>query len=330
MLIKVDAKEVVQHLPDDVSLILAFASFEARCTSLSRQVAEGFIGEAILLCNKPTLPETVTHLATLQKVFHGRADVIDVRIDSPVITIDQFSSKVLPRIIGAKGRVLVDITTFTHEHLLILVYLLKRDGMLGKVIFTYTGAEQYSPSGEVKEIWLSKGVKQIRSVLGFPGELVPSKDLHLIIQVGFELERAQKIIESYEPRRLSLGFAPGLMSVTPELAETNREFFVSLLKFVEETRSNTTTVDHFEFSCVDPLAAKKSLLTQVEKNPGFNTIVCPLNTKVSTLGAALLGFEIPSIQLCYAEPSIYNSSNYSTPGPSITIFDSVALGVETA
>jgi len=252
---------------------------------------------------------------------------VEVRVDSPVFTIDQFNRYLLPRISDATGKVLIDITTFTHEHLLILMYLLKRDHLLQKIVFGYTGAERYSPSNDAKDIWLSKGVKQIRSVLGFPGELVPSKSLHLIIQVGFELERAQRIIENYEPAKLSLGFAPGIVSVTQELAQTNREFFDSLHRFVGETRSNNTTVDHFEFSCIDPVETKNSLLKQVDRNLDFNTILCPLNTKIATIGAALLVFERPSVQLCYAEASIYNSANYSTPGPCITIFDRVALGV---
>lgn len=333
MLVNVLEQDVLGHIPENASLLVTFASFEERCTSLSKAIAGNFKGAVIILKNKPALPETASNLALLLEIFGDRSTVVDVRIDSPVATIDQFSSSVMPRIASSEGSVVVDITTFTHEHLLILLFLLKRDGLLHKIVFTYTGAEHYgadhaSSASETKEVWLSRGVKQIRSVLGFPGELVPSKNLHLIIQVGFELERAQKIIESYEPRRLSLGFAPGFMSVTPALAETNRKFFDNLSKFVEDTRSSNTIVDHFEFSCVNPLEAKNSLLEQVNKRSDFNTIICPLNTKISTIGAALLAFECPSVQLCYAEPSIYNAENYSKPGRNIRVFDYLALGTE--
>ena len=56
------------------------------------------------------------------------------------------------------------------------------------------------------EKWLSKGVKEIRSVLGFPGEILPSRKNHLIVLTGYEYERAKTIIDILQPYSLALGF----------------------------------------------------------------------------------------------------------------------------
>ena len=45
-----------------------------------------------------------------------------------------------------------------------------------------------------------------------------------------------------------------------------------------------------------------------------------MNTKLSTLGAALAAVERPEIQLCYARAIEYNESGYSTPSNQVTIF----------
>ena len=39
-----------------------------------------------------------------------------------------------------------------------------------------------------------------------------------------------------------------------------------------------------------------------------------MNTKISTLGAAMVALEDESIQVCYAQADVYNANNYSTPG----------------
>jgi hypothetical protein len=75
-----------------------------------------------------------------------------------------------------------------------------------------------------------------------------------------------------------------------------------------------TNVLEFTFSCSDPEATRDALRKQVFLSPGHNILIAPLNTKISTLGAALLALENDAIQLCYATAHHYNEARYSTPG----------------
>jgi hypothetical protein len=63
------------------------------------------------------------------------------------------------------------------------------------------------------------------------------------------------------------------------------------------------------------------LLNEVEKNSEYNTVICPLNTKPSTIGAALAAIKSDNIQLVYAQPVQYNTKGYSTPSNFATILD---------
>ena len=56
---------------------------------------------------------------------------------------------------------------------------------------------------------------------------------------------------------------------------------------------------------------------------GHNALIAPMNTKISTVGAALLAMEDDTIQLCYATAHQYNEKGYSTPGQECYYFNVV-------
>ena len=80
-------------------------------------------------------------------------------------------------------------------------------------------------------------------------------------------------------------------------------------------------VDVFQFSCVDPLAAKDSVLAQIKRYENLNTVVCPMNTKLSTIGVGFAAMEKDNIQIAYSEADEYNEMGYSTPGEFATIYE---------
>jgi hypothetical protein len=79
-------------------------------------------------------------------------------------------------------------------------------------------------------------------------------------------------------------------------------------------------VSEFQFACLDPVVTKDAIERQVARSSAYNTIVAPLNTKVSTLGVALAAFENDSIQLCYAPVEQYNLDSYSRPSDDCLVF----------
>jgi hypothetical protein len=216
-------------------------------------------------------------------------------------------------------KTIVDVTSMSHELLSILIAILHIQGHLDGIQLCYTGAEKYSFNTSESEMWLSKGVSSIRSVLGYPGEQLPSKPLHLVIPVGFEVERAIEIITAYEPAALSLGVGRRDQSVSPAHYEANLNFFNRLEDFVSEQERSCATLAKFTFSCIDPLETKHDIANHLLQFPDFNTIICPLNTKISTVGIALLCIEHPAVQLCYAQPMEYNTQGYATASDWITV-----------
>lgn len=206
---------------------------------------------------------------------------------------------------------LVDISTFTHESLLILFKLLIIHRESGEQIFlAYTNAAEYNPGVPNEKKWLSYGVREVRTVLGFAGEIMPSKRSHLIVLVGYEHERASELISTFEPDVLSLGHGKSGTQTALQHHETNQHFF----GLVRQAVATHPGVNTFEFSCNDPVATKLAILEQIVRYPDHNHIIAPMNTKLSTIGAGLVASEDSKIQICYAEPLLYNYNNYSFPG----------------
>lgn len=216
-------------------------------------------------------------------------------------------------------RTIIDITSMSHELLAILIAILNNQGQLTGTTLCYTGAKQYSFNTTEAEIWLSKGVNSIRSILGFPGEQLPSRPLHLVIPMGFEVERALEVISAYEPAALSLGLGRREASISDAHFESNTRFFRRLESFVKDQEIECETLSTFSFSCIDPIDTKNDVANHLENHPDFNTVICPLNTKISTVGVALLCLERPEIQLCYAQPIEYNVEGYATPDEWVTV-----------
>lgn len=162
--------------------------------------------------------------------------------------------------------------------------------------------------------WLSKGLKQVRTVLGYPGILSPSKRSHLIVLVGFEDERAVELIRECEPSMVSLGKGDASEEGTAPHQEANTYSFNRIKHLVGE-------VNCFEFKAYDAVATMTALREQAQLHADCNVTIAPMNTKISTLGAALLALEDERIQLCYAPPNIYNASKYSLPDDDYYMFE---------
>ncbi len=307
-------------LPSQIDLFICTASFESRCLSIATRVAAR-TNQAVIVRNSEFVASTETNFKTLQTFFSNRTHELLISSMSPTVTADAFSSAVISRMreIGA-GNVLVDITTFTHEHLLILMALIRSHGLHCKIQLGYTGAAEYSTNTDEESVWLSRGVGQVRSILGYPGGMAPSKRLHLIILVGFEVERARSLIEILEPSKLSLGIGAEEKSVSPQHYTRNERFRNRLQEFLSRQAQTQTDVDTFTFSCIDPHEARDAVILQAAKFPEFNTVICPMNTKVSTIGVGLAALQEPRLQVVYATVAEYNEAGYSTPGEDVRIF----------
>lgn len=306
------------------NILILGIGFDQRCMlalqSLSLENLEKIIGISNLH-SKPLNNNNIAFFKSLSQEKHillgeNAKNIINL-VDEIVLQVNQLENI-------HKKNIFVDITSMSHELLTMLIGLFHQLDLLKQIKFLYLNAEKYSTNTSDEELWLSRGVRAIRSVLGFPGIMYPSKKLHLIILAGFEVERAQHVIVDYEPARLSIGKGSLDQSISTAHHKRNT-FFASKLENIIKTKDiMMEKVDGFEFSCIEPMLAKEQIIEYIKlinTDSDYNHVLVPLNTKISTIGAALAALEIPELQICYAEAEEYNYENYVQPGNLITIFE---------
>ncbi len=317
---KIPVKNLVTRVRRPIDVFICSASFEIRSRTVADQIPLDFV-KSVLICENEDLRPVVEPSSTyLHSRFGAKAISVQLNTKNPLLGADNML-RAISSVEGAQlNNFLIDITAFTHESLLILLKLLQQFLHKGnKVQCVYTGASDYAVGMEQEDKWLSKGIGEIRSVLGYPGMLRPSRKVHLIVLVGFEGERAAKLIEAYEPTIVSLGFGSATESISGSLHKVNMAFHKKLAALYRN-------VLDFSFSCIDPLETKKAIEAQMAKVLDHNTVIAAMNTKISTIGAALAAFSDETIQLCYAHANQYNWERYSAPSEECYLFDLREIG----
>jgi hypothetical protein len=137
----------------------------------------------------------------------------------------------------------------------------------------------------------------------------------LVELVGFEAERAQIVINNFEPALLYLGKAPESKSKNTEIAKINEHNFRKLINLNPEAKQ-------FDFSCLELAPTIESLSKIIEEHKdNYNIVISPMCNKLSTLAVASTVFKYPEVQICYASTNLYNIDAYSTPSDSICLIE---------
>ena len=306
---------------ESTSLFVCVASFEDRCRIIAENLNPEI--ESVFIFGNIDYAEYISaNSQAIKARFQRDVRMISIRTDDPLTVADKLRDELVPAIKKSDGLCLIDVTTFTHEQLLILMRLLMDNCGGANIKFIYNHASSYSSNTEANNFWLSKGVSRIRAVLGYPGEMLPSKRSHLIVLAGYEYERAQKLITRLEPSLISLGLGrKEEHDLNRTEYERNKLLNDQLELFVEGLSASITSVIRFEFSTSNPLTAKDEILEQCNRYSAYNVCVAPMNTKLSTIGAGLAGASAHRIQLTYAQPITYNVQGYSLPSDVCTVFD---------
>jgi hypothetical protein len=311
----VTAETIGSYMKRNVAF-LGFASYEERSKSASVIIDSEKVDRAVVFYDEYYTPAIVASEIAAQ---YKHSSVKPLSISNPVLIADIFAKVIDDYHENGITALLIDITTFTHEALLILL----------KIIFTYkdhftniyclyTGADSYGGlTTPPDQKWLSKGCKDVRNILGYPGMLKPSAKTCLVILAGFEIERATKIIEMLEPDRIILG--NGIDPTSDSISKTMTYFRGKFDDWIKEYKSRAC--ERFDFSCKDIQSTVQSLDNLLKSSPNDNYILIPLNTKLSTVAAASFALQNPKVQVCYSIPEIYNTENYSTSSNKISFFE---------
>lgn len=307
-----------------VDLLICSVSYESRSLALPLALSFTSVRGRVLAFVNVNHESNRPNLLRLQEHFSGKDTVVECQSDNPLFMVNSFIQAIQTIERNKPLRILVDSTSFTHESLLILLKIMQLAfGPEHELTIGYTPAEEYAVGLEENQKWLSKGVKEIRSIVGYPGTFIPAKPLHLIVLVGFEADRAQTLLNEYEPQMVSLGVG---MDTTIDCSDCPSVQIQQHQKLnvdaLERLSANYETYYRFEFSCVNPWDTCKKLKEQVRlgKEKGFNTVIAPMNTKLSTIGTALLALEDESIQICYAPALTYNVDGYSKASDGCVLF----------
>lgn len=308
----------------NITTFISSASFEERCFSTIEKISNSKISpvKSLIFYNGNEVKSISGNAVRMaSKLQNSR--LIELNSNAPTLNYLKIRKIIFKEATeGNLENTLIDITTFTHETLLILLKIFKLINASVKNLYLgYSGAKEYSVSeNDDDKKWLSKGIREIRNVIGFPGVYERMRKDHIVIMFGFEYERTVSLIEKYEYDILSLGFCLESTAIRSNHYKINKERHLKLL-------SRFTNSLQFTFSLKDPLQTQNNILDHISNNDlvEANTVIAPMNNKISTIGAGIAAFNNPRIQLVYAQPLIYNTSNYSIPNGEV-YFSKIELG----
>lgn len=312
--------EIKNRYVQPVDVFIAFSSFEERCLSVIQNLNLDIINTAYIIVNHDAPSQTHKNFQVMKQLLGETVTEVNVNLFEPLELTDQLISMVYKIIeLNQKPRLLVDITTFTHEALLIFLAIVKRFLKNAEIEYIYNNAATYaSETGTAAERWLSRGIRDVRSVLGYAGDIKPSQDTVLIMMLGYEYERAWRVIDSISPTELIITYNDSHGSTTQLNCEAG-EKHATLLK---ELAAYYEKPEQYVLPSNNPFETAKMLMKIHNKiGKGKNVIIVPMNNKLATVGAAIVAYQKKEIQLCYAPAEIYNTSFYSVAGDSCYIFN---------
>lgn len=312
---KIDFSNINTEI-ENIDLFICSSGFEERSKSIALAINPEKIRNAFIFNVEENYVVSEEHLREIQNHLHHMIKINHPR-NSPLETYDIFKNKLdefYNKFDNERLNIVIDITSFTRENLLILLKVIYHNRGEKNIKLVYTPADNYSPE------WLTKGVKQIRSIFGYSGMIQPSKKQLLIILNGFEDERTSEIIKSFEPNMILLGKPSKKTSINDTLDIRGKQSFEK----IQEKYTNIK--ETFEFSCIDIQETIKKIEDFISKyGEEYNIILSPLNNKISTIAVAIVALNNDKVQVCYASANQYNIDNYSTPSDYLLMFDFLQL-----
>lgn len=314
---KVKKENIAENL-GIIDLLLLSSGFENRSRELSNFLIKSKIKNLIIfhlddnyhLANK-NKDEIISKLNIKEIVEYPKNDAY-----ATYNILFSCITKKIKNISKHKIKVVVDVTAFSREILLMLIKVLTNEIFQNRIELSLV----HSPVDNYCEndiLWLTKGVREIRPVFGYSGLMTPSKKLLLIVLNGFEDERTETIIDSFEPHALILGnpslegsINPNLKTLVDEKYNKIKSKFLGILK------------KEIEFSCID-IQPTIDILMKVndEFKDEYNIVISPLNNKTSTIAVAITAILQDDIQVSYASANQYNIVKQLSPTDYFLLYD---------
>lgn len=310
----VEQTQLVNRIPLDVDVFVASASYEERAHSVYETVFRSRKTPTYVFYNG----NHETYLrGSVERLMNGSTDATSIALDSddPRVTFESLKKAIntignrAPRHIG------IDVTGFTREALAMLLRVCKEYlPSECKITSYYHRANRYAQDS--RRGWLSQGIKDVRSVIGYAGRVKVSAEIHLILIAGFEIERAMAIVDVVGPSRITLG----VLASRDKTRDAENPHAATLEEFINRTEAMCMGIEFakIEFSPSDSVVTRDAIRA-IPRRENENTAIACLNSKPAMIGACVAAIGLPDIQLVYAQPSAYNIADYSQPSQRILI-----------
>ncbi len=310
-------KDLSFYLKEGVDLFICSSSFEERCFTLAKEVAKDFNPKkSLVFYNENEYQKIIENAKKLGDTLNVNSDdIIPLNSDKQIHNAIKINEELDLKLKENIDTILLDTTTFTHETLLVLFRLLFFKKSCFKNLFiSYVGADDYSFNElELSKKWLSKGISEIRTIMGYPGVMSPARDNHLVVLFGFERDRTNSLIDHLQFEKVSLGFGAKTNSISSKHYNLNYERHCELMK-------KYTNASKFELDLTDPYKAKEDIENYLSNFFEDNIVIAPMNNKLSTIGASLVAIANQRVQLIYAKAIEYNAIGYSKPMDTAYLF----------
>lgn len=313
---KISEKDAFDRFQQDANdtTFICFSSFEERCKSAANLLGAFPFKRKAILYLEEFFEYSNRNTESLHNSLNG-AEISILKNSSPLLSTDILIEEIDKSTAENTKNILIDITCFNREVLLLLLNVLR-----SKENFFENINLLYNEASSIDDL-LSFGAASVRSVLGYSGLISPLKRDHLVVILGYEIDRAKQIIESYEPDSVTIAVGKSDNSISEALYKKNQRMLeVFRKKFLDDgTIGCPLTV--VEIPVNDSCSSFQALSKIADEHSDNNIIVAPLNTKLSTIGAAYLTFKRPEIQICYAQMPGYNFDSYSSPSDKFYLLD---------
>ena len=289
---------------DDVFIVCA--SFEERTTAVVEKLDRRY---------------TVANSFVFKYDEKNRTNLRDIKFKKLMNTLREHSESVFPiicdhhnsqegifkfknlcenRSIELKNKkITIDITTFTKQYLLVLLKFIEKQNPKSVRLF-YTEPEDYAVKWEKP---LSYGLIDIISVPAYGGHFYTEKENLLILQLGYEGDRAFAIWERLTPHKVIILIGkPSFRNSWEGRVEKFNKKLIS--KLPKDSINYIPTLDPFEVS--------KNLDKLIEQySQKFNIAISPLGPKPQVVGCYLSARKYPDVQIIYAITKSHEEEYFS-------------------
>lgn len=294
------------------TLFLCASSFEDRCRTVPLHLpTNGYRSYYSVMFNYYQKVKENRHFFNRTKIYDALSSIT---INKPVKPIDCdrlkpndgvrkiFSFLKEHNIKPTETRITIDISTFTKQYILRLLYDIEEFFQTKcSIRILYTEPAVYW-RGVFKR--LSYGVEDVVIVPKFEGKTVPDGKTALIVFLGYESHRTLATIKKYEP-----DLTIAVIGDPP--------YYPGWDKYSISAHSNLLSkpdVRKYKMSAKDPGAVKEEL-SKVwnELNKDYpNMYIAPVGTKLQTVGIYEFVRYHPTVKIVYPIPKGYLESYYTT------------------